>query len=229
MDTSVSGSRCRLAAFVIFSHAAVMFAGITVLREVFGLPAEVHGHSYSLPGQAVLHAVYWLLAVTGVTQIAFSVLLHRCFRTQRRTLFTLALTSGVAAGIFQAVWFIGNALTLSYPAALWRVTLVCLGLWTVLLAVGSLGGKLLDNKICVFGVAAGVLTLLLMLVQPGLPFEVFGKIFGYGFPAWILWLTVVAVSLLKTGPDDEEGPLFGWHSFTWTSVAYILMILPNLL
>ena len=53
-------------------------------------------------------------------------------------------------------------------------------------------------------------------------------IVDYGFPAWAVWLIVIAASLLKTDPRDGEGPLYGWKSFAWSFSLYVLMILPNL-
>ncbi|MBW7997588.1 MAG: DUF4386 domain-containing protein [Candidatus Glassbacteria bacterium] len=264
MDSADYRSRYNGAAVFIFIHIIALFTGFTVLAAVFEFPGVLRESAqYRLylyrQGQAVIQPVYWILAMTGFSQIAISVFLYRSFRSHSRTLLKFAVLFGVLAGILQTMGFIRWAILIPWLAeriaapgvsaqtvetigliegafnryagmALGGHTAnICLGLWTFLTGAAVFGDRLFDRKLGWFGAGVGLVAMLPALEQLGIAPAVFEVIVEYGFPAWAVWLMVIAVSLLKTDPENGRGPSYGWKSFTWSASLYVLMILPNLL
>lgn len=48
----------------------------------------------------------------------------------------------------------------------------------------------------------------------------------YGFPAWAVWLLVLAVSFLRTPPEAGGGPLLGRGTAMWAAAVYVAMVAP---
>lgn len=232
MDNSGIKSRYTGAAVFIFIQITILFAGFTILATVLDFPEVLRESAQSrlelyLTHQSIVQPACWLLAIAGFTQVALSVFLYRSSRNHRKILQKTAVLFGVLAGIFQAIGFIG---LMALPPWLGLLPAgICLGLWTTFSGAAMLGERLFDRKIGVFGVAVGCVAVLPALELLGIAPALFEVIIGYVFPAWAVWLVVIAVSLLKTGPDDGIGPLYGWRSLTWSVCLYLLMVLPKLL
>jgi hypothetical protein len=97
----------RLTALVLVAHIAAMFAGFTILADVFQFPdvlrfpaderlALFRAH------RDVIVPVYWMLAMTGFSQIFIAVLLKRDLAGNAAM---LGLVFGVVAGFGQAMGF----------------------------------------------------------------------------------------------------------------------------
>jgi hypothetical protein len=237
--------------FTGFTILAAVFEFPGVLRETTQYRLNLFRQ-----GQSIIQPVYWLLAMSGFFQIAISVFLYRSFRSLDRTLLKFAVLFGILAGILQTIGFIRWAILIPWLAghmaepgispqtaetigllegafnryagmALGEHTAnICLGLWTLLTGVAVFDERLFDRKLGWFGVVVGIVAMLLAGEQLGIAPQVFEVIVDYGFPAWAVWLVVIAVSLLKTDPRDGEGPVYGWKSFAWSFSLYVLMITP---
>jgi hypothetical protein len=222
-----------LTALFIFFHIAALFIGFTILAAVFEFPDVLQASpqyrlDLYLANQSIIQPVFWLLAVAGCTQIALSIFLSRSFERLSPDLPKIALLFGVIAGMLQTYGFVQGAALPPWMGV--YASGLCLGIWTTLTGAAMfVEQRLFDRKISMFGVVAGCMALMLALEQFGTPPATLGLLVDYGFPAWAVWLVVVAVSLLKTNPSDREGPLFGWKSFCWSSCLYLLMVLPQLL
>ncbi len=251
----------RGAAASIFVHILLLFVGFTILASVFEFPDILRQTApYRLnlyrDNQAIVQPTYWLLAMTGFTQIAIAVFLFRSFRDRDTTVLTFALLFGVLTGILQALGFIRWAILIPYLAeqmtaptatATTREAIaliegafnhyagmavgehtanICLGLWTFLLGVAMLRSSLFDSRLAWVGILLSPLAFILALEQLGLSGWLLDVVTDFGFPAWAVWLLVVAVSLLRTRPESGEGPRLTGKTLIWVVLLYILMILP---
>jgi hypothetical protein len=231
-DSDIQRQYTGTAVFIFF-HIAALLIGFSILTAVYEFPAVLHESSQYklnlyLANQSIVQPVFWLLAIAGFTQIALSVFLYRSLRNHSKIMQKNALLFGVLAGMLQTFGFIHGAALPPWLGV--YAPGLCLGLWTTLTGAAMfVEQRLFDRKIGAFGVGVGCVALLLALEQFGAAPATFGLLVDYGFPAWAVWLVVVAVSLLKTDPSDREGPLFGWKSFSWSACLYVLMILSRLL
>lgn len=252
----------RGTAILIFTHIIALFVGFTILAivfqfpEVLRLPAEARLSLYR-QGQAIIQPTYWVLAMTGLTQVGISVLLYQSFRTRGSTILVLSLVFGVLCGILQTAGFIRWAILIPYladqittadPTTARTIALVegafnryagmalgehtaniCLGIWTVLVGVAIRSERLLDKKLAPWGIVLGVVAMVLSLEQLGVAPAVLSVVLDFGFPAWAVWLVVVAVSLFRTNPESGEGPTLGWGTGAWAASLYAAMVLPSAL
>jgi hypothetical protein len=253
---------CRGAALTIFVHIAALFAGFTVLSIVFGfpevlrLPAAERLELYRNE-QWIVQPIYWVLAMTGLTQIAITLFLHQCFRRRGRSVLLFALVAGILCGILQTAGFIRWAILMPYlaekiakadPVTAQIITIVegafnryagmalgehtaniCLGAWTALVAVAMLKDRLFDNILAYWGVGLGGLAMLFALEQLDIAPVLLSVVMEIGFPAWAVWLIMVAISLLRSDMQTGEGPKLGWGTGLVAIVLYLAMVLPTIL
>lgn len=254
----------RGAAISIFIHIIALFAGFTVLAVVFGFPDVLRVPAPErlatfVANQQVIQPTYWLLAMTGFTQILIAGFTYRAFRDRDSATLLFALVFGILCGILQTLGFIRWAILIPYLASEMaaagstgpmadtigllegafnryagmavgeHVANICLGLWTTLTAVALLKEQLADYRLAWSGVVLGGIAALLALEQLGIAPAVFGVIVDFGFPAWAVWLLVLAVSLLRTDPESGVGPRLGWGTLAWAGGLYALMIAPVVL
>jgi hypothetical protein len=167
-----------------------------------------------------------------------------------------ALVFGVLCGLLQAAGFIRWAILIPYLAeqmktadAQTAATLsliegafnryagmalgehlgnICLGLWTLCIGIAIRKEKLFDPKLSYWGIAIGIVAMLLSLEQLGIAPDLLSIMLDFGFPAWAVWLVVMAVSLLRTKPENGEGPILGWKTGAWAFLLYAAMVLPSL-
>jgi intracellular septation protein A len=218
----------RGAAVSIFVHIIALFVGFTILASTFEFPDILRQTApYRLnlyrEGQAIIQPTYWVLALTGFTQIAMAVFLFRAFHDRDTTVLTFALLFGVLTGILQTLGFIRWAVLIPYlaeqmaaPTATTttreaialiegafnryagmavgeHIANICLGLWTLLLSIAMLRGPLFDSRL-----------------------------------AWV-GILLLAVSLLRTRPESGEGPNLTGKTMIWAVCLYVLLVLPALI
>jgi hypothetical protein len=249
----------RATALVIFAHVLILVVGFSILAAVFELPEILRQPSTDRlalyrRGRSLIQPTYWALAMSGLTQVAIAVLLHRSFRERDRTVLALALVFGVLAGILQTTGFIRWAILIPYlaeqmaaasPAQVEILALiegafnryagmalgehtanVCLGLCTFLVGFAVRRDRLFDRRMGTFGMVLGVVAAGLALEQLGVAPALFEVVMDFGFPAWAVWLVVLAVSLLRTDANTGEGPPLGRGTAAWVTVLYVLLVLP---
>jgi hypothetical protein len=254
----------RGAAVSIFVHIIALFVGFTILASTFEFPDILRQTApYRLnlyrEGQAIIQPTYWVLALTGFTQIAMAVFLFRAFHDRDTTVLTFALLFGVLTGILQTLGFIRWAVLIPYlaeqmaaPTATTEtreaialiegafnryagmavgehIANICLGLWTLLLSIAMLRGPLFDSRLAWVGILLSPLAFILALEQLGLSGWLLDVITDFGFPAWAVWLIVLAVSLLRTRPESGEGPNLTGKTMIWAVCLYVLLVLPALI
>jgi hypothetical protein len=260
MDSNNYSLQYKGAAISIFIHIIVLVIGFSVLATVFEFPevlresAEYRLRLYR-EGQSVIMPIYWLLAMTGFSQIAMTVFLHRSFQNRNSTILHFALIFGILTGILQTLGFIRWAILIPYLAE--QITVptatattreiiallegafnryagmaigehtanICLGLWTLLLGVSMLKRLLFDRRLGWVGIGIGMLAMCLALEQLGIAPALFEILVDFGFPLWAVWLVVLGVSLLRTKADRGEGPSLTWKTLLWAVVLYVLLTL----
>lgn len=259
-NENVSVFEYRGTAILIIAHILALFVGFTVLAIVFQfpdvlrLPAAERLALYR-DGQSIIQPTYWVLAMTGLTQIGISVFLFQSFRNRMRTALVFSLVFGVLCGILQTAGFIRWAILIPYLAeqmqtadtsAAATIALIegafnryagmalgehlgniFLGLWTLCIGIAMRNDRLFDRKLSYWGIALGIVAMSLSLEQLGIAPTLLSFILDFGFPAWAVWLLVVAVSLLRTNPEKGEGPILGWKTAAWAFVLYVAMVSPS--
>ena len=263
MTASSFRAQYRGAAFSIFAHVLALFAGFSLLATVFEFPEILRQPApyrleLYLRHQPAVQALYWMLAMTGFTQIAMTVFLHRSFRERSSTVLSFALVFGILTGILQTMGFIRWAVLIPYLAAQMTdpaasattreaVALVegafnryagmalgehtanlCLGLWTGLLGIAMARARLVDPRLAWGGVFIAPLAFILALEQLGVSGWLLEAVTTFGFALWAVWLILVGVSLLRTDADTGIPPRMTWRTVLAGGVLYCAMIIPSL-
>lgn len=253
----------RGAAAAILVHVLVLYAAFTVLAVVFQFPDVLRGPAAErldlfLRTATLVRPTYWVLALTGFTQIAMAVLLFQSFPERGRTLPLFGLVFGVLAGILQTIGFIRWAILVPYLARAMgdptvpdvtrqAIALVegsfnryagmaigehtanlCLCLWTLCVALVMRRTPLFDRRLGIAGLILAPVAFVLALEQLDVGGGLLARVVDVGFPAWIVWLVVTATSLLRTDPASGAGPPLTWRTATWAGVLYVVLAVPML-
>lgn len=248
----------RGAAALIIVHVLALVAGFGVLGAVFEFPevlrlSAADRLAFYRANQGIIQPTYWVLAMTGFTQVAMAVLLCRSFARTTSPLLQIALVFGVLCGLLQMAGFIRWAILIPYLAELMvgadaqtAATLaiiegvfnryagmalgehaanICLGIWTFGVGFAMRGNKLFDRRLACLGIVLGVAAAALALEQLGVWPALLGIILDFVFPLWAVWLVVVAASLLRADPETGEGPALGWRTASIAATGYVLLVL----
>ena len=253
----------RGAAISIVAHVLALLAGFTLLSIAFEFPdilrqpAPYRLELY-LRNQSTIQPAYWMLAMTGFTQMAMTIFLYRSFRDRDSAVLSFALVFGVLTGVFQTMGFIRWAILTPYLAAQMAdpaasattreaVALVegafnryagmalgehtaniCLGLWTGLLGIAMARAPLVDRRLAMGGVFVAPLAFVLALEQLGISGWLLEAVTLFGFPLWAVWLVLVAVSLLRTDGMSSLPPAMTWRTVLAGGLLYCAMVISSL-
>lgn len=248
----------RGAAALIIVHIVALIAGFGVLGAVFEFPEVLRLSAADRlalyrANQGVIQPTYWVLAMTGFTQVAMAVLLCRSFARTTSPLLQLALVFGVLCGLLQMAGFIRWAILIPYLAELMvgadsetaamlgiiegvfnryagmalgeHAANICLGVWTFGVGFAMRNSKLFDRRLAGWGMALGVAAAILALEQLGVWPDLLGIVLDFVFPLWAVWLLVVAASMLRADPGTGEGPVLGWRTTVVAAAGYALLVL----
>ena len=102
-------------------HAALLVSGFLILADQFSFPEILRASSQERLGlfhqnQTIITGAYYLMALTGLTQVVLAVMFHQSFARPGSTLLQLALVSGILAGVFQVLGFIRWPIAVPYLA-----------------------------------------------------------------------------------------------------------------
>lgn len=257
-------SACRGAALAILAHVLLVYAAFTVLTLVFDFPEVLRRPATERLDlfqrvQDVVRPAYWLLTLTGFTQIGLAVFLHQTFRDRGRTLAVLGLVFGVVAGALQALGFVRWVVLTPYLAraltdpAVPDVTrqaialvegsfnryagmavgehtaTLALGLWTLCVALVMRRDPSFDPRLGAAGLGLAPLAFLVALEPVGVAPRLLGPLPGLALPAWVVWLVVTATSLWRTDPVTGAGPRLTWRTGVWACTLWVLLTVPALL
>lgn len=253
----------RAAAVVILIHVSLLglgsqvLAGVFEFPEVLRMPAEYRLGLF-LEHRSVIIPVYYLMALTGLTQLSIAVLLHQSFKDRGSTLLVLATVFGVLSGAWQVMGFLRWTILIPYiaetmaqanalgiePATVAFMEGVAnryigmavgehLGfvgqtVWTILLGVVMVRSKLFENRLAWIGIVLGILTIPVCLEPLGGPFVAFAEWPMPVVTAWVVWTMVVAFSLVRTDGTTGEGPRLGWKTAVAAVAIYASFVVPAL-
>lgn len=226
-------------------HAGLLSAGFLILASEFRFPEILRVSSEErlalfASHQAMIVPAYYMMGLSGVTQIALAVLFHQSFARPGSTVLLSALVAGVLAGAFQAMGFFRWPIAVPYLAEQMaqastvearavvgmlegllnryagmtvgeHLGFMAQGAWTLLIGIAMLRGPLFSWVYGVVGMVLGVLLFSGALEQLGGSFEQLGMMSAPVSAAWLGWLVMCGVSLARTQADGR-GPRFNWAS-----------------
>ncbi|MCP4380995.1 MAG: DUF4386 domain-containing protein [Hyphomicrobiales bacterium] len=225
---TTSNTPDRATAILLVLHIVAMFGGFMVLGPAFEFPdvlrypAEERFTIFS-ENQSVIRPTYWVLTMTGMTQILISVLLYHVVRAQSQTVATLSLVFGTLAGFCQALGFGRWVILIPYfvaeaadpekaqMAAMLEgafnhyagmlvgehLANICWGVWLASICVAFLKATNINRSLAWFGVALSPFLFLLAGEQIGVSGDVLDPLVDFGFPLLAVWHILLAVQLWR--------------------------------
>ncbi|WP_161470955.1 DUF4386 domain-containing protein [Tropicimonas marinistellae] len=232
--SNASFSPDRATAVVLVLHIVAMFGGFMVLGPAFDFPEVLR---YPAPerfaifaqNQSVIRPTYWVLTMTGMTQILISVLLFHAIRAQSQLAATLSLIFGTLAGFCQALGFGRWVILIPYfvaeaadpekaqMAAMLEgafnhyagilvgehLANICWGVWLATICVAFLNATNLNRPLALFGIALAPLLFLLAGEQVGVSGDILDPLVDFGFPLLAVWHVLLAAQLWsRNGATD---------------------------
>ncbi len=178
-----------------------------------------------MSGFSTVVPTYYLLALTGLTQVVLSVLIWLCAPKRDEPMIALAGVFGILCGAFQIMGFIRWPIVIPYLAeamaaapnadAQYVVTLLegvmnryagmaigehlgflGMGFWTLFLGVAIVKKPFIDRRLGWSGIFLGITTLAMGMEPLGGPFTPLGVLTGGLFAVWTTWLVLIAVNLI---------------------------------
>jgi hypothetical protein len=238
---------------VALVHVGLLSAGFLILADQFGFPEILRATSVERlalfqRNQALIVPAYYMMALSGLTQIVLAVLFHQSFARPGSTLLVAALVAGVLAGAFQVMGFMRWPIAVPYlaeqmaaaPTAEMRGVVALLegllnryagmvigehlgflaqGTWTMLISLAMFRSPLFAWPYGVVGFVLGALIFVSAFEQLGGPFEVIGFLSAPVSAAWLGWLLTCGVSLARTQADGV-GPRF----FVFSALGLALLM-----
>lgn len=256
----MTNSENRLTAFILVAHIAAMFAGFTILAGVFQFPEVLRFPASERLAlfrahQDVIVPTYWMLAMTGFSQIFIAALLSRRFGAKAGSAAALALVFGIIAGFGQAMGFGRWAILVPWLAERMadpalsdagRETLALIegafnrfagmlvgehlsniawGFWLFFTGVAIRRGDVFDKRIGTVAMALSLLFGLLAAEQLGLEGPILPVLTDYGFPVLALIHFALAWQLVRR-EGDGIAPRLGIGAAAVGAVLYGAMVWP---
>ena len=241
-------------AFIVtLLHTGLLTAGFLILVSQFSFPEILRVSSQERLAlfqqhEGLIVPAYYMMAMSGLTQIVIAVLFYQSFARPGSTLQVSALVAGVLAGAFQIMGFMRWPIAVPWLAeqmaaaptdemrqvvALMEGLLnryagmvvgehlgfMAQGLWTVFIGLAMLRGPLFAWPYGVIGAVLGVTIIVSSFEQLGGPFHVIGFLSAPASAAWMGWLLMCGISLARTQADGV-GPRF----FIFSALAMLAIM-----
>lgn len=236
-----------LALTIAFNILVVVFEFPDILRA----PAE-YRLTLFMDNSGVIIPTYYVLALTGLTQILASVLLYETFR-EKNGLVLVTAVFGVLTGIFQVLGFIRWPIVVPYfveamnhgmsmetiafvegmlnryagMAIGEHLGFLCQAIWTTLLGVTMVKQDLFDSRLGWAGVGIGLLSVLMALEPLGGALAIFGELTWPVMGAWLIWLVLVGITLLRTHPDSTVNWRLSWKITAVATAVWAILVIPS--
>lgn len=256
----IAKSHDRWTALLLTGHIVLLFAGFTILASAFNfpdvlrLPAQERLALFQA-SQSVIVPTYWMLAMTGMTQIFVTVLLWRTVGPAAGTAATLALVFGVLTGFGQAMGFGRWAILIPWlaehmadPATTESgretITLlegafnryagmlvgehlsnICWGFWLFFAGISVRRSGLVDARIGRAMMALSPLMFVLAAEQLGFEGPILPLLTDFGFPLLALIHFALAWQIVHRPEGAAARPLGVGAAFAGIAL-YIAMVLP---
>jgi len=240
-------------------HVGLLSAGFLILADQFSFPEILRVSSQERlalfrQNQGLIVPAYYMMGLSGLTQIIVAVLFHQSFARPGSTLLVGALVAGVLAGAFQMMGFMRWPIAVPYlaeqmaaaPSAEIQSVVALLegllnryagmvigehlgflaqGSWTLLISLAMLRGRLFAWPYGLVGLVLGSLIVVSAFEQLGGPFEAIGFLSAPASAAWLGWLLMCGISLARTKADGR-GPRFFVVSALAMVAAMGALVLP---
>ena len=234
-------------------HVGLLSVGFLILVDQFSFPEILRATSQERlalfqQNQGMIIPAYYMMGLSGLTQVALAVMFHQSFARQGSTLLVAALVAGVLGGAFQMMGFMRWPIAVPYLADqmaqattddMRQVVALLEGLlnryagmvvgehlgflgqgfWTMLVSAAMFRGPLFAWPYGFVGFILGALIVVSSLEQLGGPFEVIGFLSAPASAAWLGWLVMCGISLARTQADGV-GPKF----FIFSALAMIVIM-----
>ena len=218
----------RAAALVLILHIAAMFAGISILGPAFDFPEVLRypaAERFAIfsANIAVIRPTYWMLTMTGISQILISVLLYPVLRDRAPTAALLMLVFGTLTGFCQALgfgrwvilipWLAGEA---ADPAKMQMAAMlegvfnhyagilvgehianICWSIWLGAMGAALLRQEGLHRAFGWGGLGLAALMAVLAGEQIGVSGAVLDPLVDFGFPLLGVWHILLAAMLWR--------------------------------
>lgn len=232
---------------VALVHVGLLSAGFLILADQFSFPEILRAPSEARlalfrQNQGLIVPAYYMMGLSGLTQIMLAVLFHQSFARPGSTLLIAALVAGVLGGAFQMMGFMRWPIAVPYlaeqmasaPTAEMRGVVALLegllnryagmvlgehlgflgqGAWATLISLAMLRGPLFAWPYGLVGLVLGALIMASSLEQLGGPFEAIGFLSAPVSAAWLGWLTMCGISLARTQADGIGPKFFIFSAF----------------
>ncbi len=231
---------------LMFIHVLMLIAGSFVLvaffdfPEVLRLSSELRLEKF-LQQQHLIVPTYYVLVLTGLTQILIAVLVNDVFDS-KNSWKSLALTFGVLCGLCQILGFIRWPVLIPYLAnsnadtnsvALLEgafnhylgmtvgehLGFLFQGLWTLFFSLALLQAKNCDKRLSYVGVFVSIGLVLISLEPLSPKLSYLSALTRPTIGLWSLWLMYVAIAWIKIPRAQGSRVHFGWLA---TSIGSVL-------
>ncbi len=224
----------RTTSLILVLHIGSMFAGFSILGPAFEFPEVLRypaAERFALFSEnlSVIRPTYWVLTMTGITQILLSVLLHQLLQPHAPTRALVLLVFGTLAGFSQALgfgrwvilipWLVAEAadpekaaMAAMLEGAFNHYAGMLVGehianlCWAVWLAATGLALRKLNGLNAGFGwcgLGCSALMLLLAGEQIGVSGDVLDPLVAFGFPVLGVWHILLAMMLWRRNDADS--------------------------
>lgn len=250
-------STYRATAVTIIFYVLTLSIAFNILVVIFEFPDILRASAaYRLAlfteNSQIIIPTYYVLALTGLVQVLMSVLLYESFAVKNGLVLVTAVF-GVLTGVFQVLGFIRWPIVVPYFAEAMNSGLsmgtiafvegmlnryagmavgehlgfLCQAVWTMLLGASMIKQDLFDSRLGWTGVVLGFLTLLMSLEPLGGVLGIFGELTWPVMAAWLIWLFLLAISLLRTKSQTAAGWHPAWKTATVCAVTWGLLVIPS--
>ena len=103
---------------------------------------------------------------------------------------------------------------------------LCQAAWTTLIGVIMLRHKLFSRRLGWAAIIIGLLSFPMSMEPLGGFLTILGELTWPVGAAWLIWLVVVAISLLRTDEETQTGMMVGWKTVTISALAWIIFVIP---
>jgi len=247
----------RATAVTIIFHVLALAIAFNILVVVFEFPAILRAPAaYRLTlfteNSNVVIPTYYVLALTGLTQVVLSVLLYASFAKKNALVLTTAVF-GVLTGIFQILGFIRWPIVVPYFAEAMNsgismetisfvegmlnryagmaigehLGFLGQGIWTILLSITMIKQDLFEDRLGWAGLIIGLLTLPMSMEPLGGKLTIFGELTWPVMGAWLIWLILVAISLLRTKSETSPAWHLSWKAISASAIVWGILVIPS--
>lgn len=253
----------RLTAGLLIAHTLILTIGFNILVAVFEFPGILrmpadHRLTVFMAHSNIIVPTYYMLALTGLTQVALAVMLQQVLDKKQHGLLALATTFGVLTGLFQVLGFMRWTILLPFLGSAFQngangvspamvafveeafnhyvgmtvgehLGFLAQAIWITLLGVVLLRSELFHGSLAWATLVIGLITFPMGLEPLGGLFKPLAFLSAPVNGAWLICLFIMAISLLRTNAETGIGIRLGWRTLALATVVWLAAVVPAFL